>query len=70
MTSSVTLQLPQGCNNMVHTLVMTMFMPPGGFPPKATLQAFVKDNGISISGYQFPPAQCDAQFTMCGNPFL
>jgi hypothetical protein len=41
----------------------------GGFPAKATLQASVTEDGNNISGYQYPPAQCDAQFMMCGDPF-
>ena len=70
MTSSVILQLPQGCNNQAHTLVFSMLMPPPGMvPPKAILQASVTDNGNAIMGFQYPPAQCDAQFTMCADPF-
>jgi hypothetical protein len=67
--TTVSLQLPPGCNGPAHTLVFGMSLPPGGFPPKANLQVDVTDNGNGIVGYRYPPSQCDAPFTMCGNPF-
>jgi hypothetical protein len=53
----------------MHTLVMTMPMPPGGFPPKANLQVGTMDNGFSVVGYRYPANECNAAFTSCPNPF-
>jgi hypothetical protein len=66
--STVVLQLPS-CVNPMHTLVMTMPVPPGGFPPKANLQVLTMDNGISVVGYRYPANECNAAFTSCPNPF-
>lgn len=66
---SLILQLPQGCNNEGHDLVVQALKPPGGFPMSATLEASLTDDGNAISGYQYPKTFCDATFKMCGDPF-
>jgi hypothetical protein len=65
----VVLIFPSSCAVPDKALTFESFYPPGGYPAKATLAAHIADNSFPIDGYKFPPSQCDAQMTMCSNPF-
>jgi len=68
-TSEVSLQLPPPCA-AAPTLVFESFSQSGG-PPSAILVAAIEHQGVDqpLSGFKYTAGQCDAAFTMCGDPY-
>jgi hypothetical protein len=69
-TGVATLQLPAGCGAN-SLLKFASFSPPSGFPPGATLESSIVEQGSMqpLMGYLYPSSQCDAAFTSCTSPF-